>query len=101
VRGGRGVWGEGHATHSPWRSLRSRGGSSTVRSMCGRYASTRSAADLATLFDALDETDGSLEPDYNVAPTDPVPIVRNSARTAARVVSVARWGLVPAWSADA
>jgi len=68
--------------------------------MCGRYASTRSAADLATLFEALDETDGALTPDYNVAPTDPVPIVRTTARTPSLVLSVAKWGLVPAWSKD-
>jgi putative SOS response-associated peptidase YedK len=69
--------------------------------MCGRYASTKSSADLATLFDAIDETEGGLAPDYNVAPTDPVPIVRLTTRTPQRVLSVARWGLVPAWSADA
>jgi putative SOS response-associated peptidase YedK len=69
--------------------------------MCGRYASTKSSADLATLFDAIDETEGELAPDYNVAPTDPVPIVRLSARTPERVLSAARWGLVPAWSPDA
>jgi len=68
--------------------------------MCGRYASTKSSADLATLFDAIDETEGELAPDYNVAPTDPVPIVRLSARIAQPVLSVARWGLVPAWSVD-
>jgi putative SOS response-associated peptidase YedK len=65
--------------------------------MCGRYASTRSAADLSALFDALDTTDG-LAPDYNLAPTDPAPIVRISTRAAGRVLAVARWGLVPAWS---
>jgi putative SOS response-associated peptidase YedK len=69
--------------------------------MCGRYASTRSSTDLATLFDALDTTDEALVPDYNLAPTDPAPIVRMSASVGARVVAVARWGLVPAWSADA
>jgi putative SOS response-associated peptidase YedK len=69
--------------------------------MCGRYASTRSAADLAALFEAVDETDAELVPDYNVAPTDPAPIVRMSARSAAPVLSVGRWGLVPAWSQDA
>jgi putative SOS response-associated peptidase YedK len=73
----------------------------TVARMCGRYASTRSAADLASLFDALDETEGDLRPDYNVAPTDPVPIVRRSSRATSSVLSVARWGLVPAWSRDA
>ncbi len=45
--------------------------------MCGRYASTRSSADLAALFDAYDETEGEVASDYNVAPTDPVPIVRH------------------------
>lgn len=65
--------------------------------MCGRYASTRSPADLAALFDAEDETDGVLAPDYNVAPTDPAPIVRLTERAAGRVITAARWGLVPAW----
>jgi putative SOS response-associated peptidase YedK len=68
--------------------------------VCGRYASTRSAADLAALFEADDLTDSPLSPDYNVAPTDPVPIVRHSSTTSARVLCVARWGLVPPWSAD-
>src|SRR6476619_3173087 len=68
--------------------------------MCGRYASTRSSADLSALFEADDETDGALVADYNVAPTDPVAIVRHSARTPNRIVSVARWGLVPSWSKD-
>lgn len=66
--------------------------------MCGRYASTRSATDLSALFDADDETGDGLAADYNVAPTDPVPIVRLSRRVGGRVLSVARWGLVPAWA---
>jgi putative SOS response-associated peptidase YedK len=69
--------------------------------MCGRYASTRSAADLAELFEAVDETEGGLVVDFNVAPTDPAPVVRLSARSEAPVLSVARWGLVPNWSRDA
>jgi putative SOS response-associated peptidase YedK len=96
--------------------------------MCGRYATTRSAADLSQLFESFDETGGRLDADYNVAPTDPVPIVRMSAGAGAgagatggagaaderdrgddsgdgpaprRTLSVARWGLVPAWAKDA
>src|SRR5207244_3754141 len=69
--------------------------------MCGRYATTRSAADLSALFDAFDETGDGLVPDYNVAPTDPVPIVRRSRRRDGPVLSIARWGLVPSWAADA
>jgi putative SOS response-associated peptidase YedK len=68
--------------------------------MCGRYATTRTAFDLSGLFDALDETDDGLAPDYNVAPTDSVPIIRMSHRAGRRVLSVARWGLVPPWSSD-
>jgi putative SOS response-associated peptidase YedK len=67
--------------------------------MCGRYATSRSNVDLSALFEAADETDG-LEPDYNVAPTDPVPIVRVSASAGGRVLSAVRWGLVPAWAKD-
>ncbi len=67
--------------------------------MCGRYATTRSGVDLAALFDALDETGGALVPDYNVAPTDPVPVVLMAS--AGRAVRVARWGLVPPWAKDA
>jgi putative SOS response-associated peptidase YedK len=50
----------------------------------------------------VDETeDGWLGPDYNLAPTDPAPIVRTSARVEGPVLSVARWGLVPPWAKDA
>ncbi|GAA5183502.1 SOS response-associated peptidase [Rugosimonospora acidiphila] len=63
--------------------------------MCGRYATTRNATDLAAIFDAADETDEALAADYNVAPTDPVPIVRSEPE---RRLSVARWGLVPSWA---
>jgi len=83
--------------------------------MCGRYATTRTSADLSALFEALDETGrgpdpgggsdpgggpgpaGPLAPSWNVAPTDPVPVVR--VRSAGhRALVVARWGLVPAWA---
>ncbi|MGI5214594.1 SOS response-associated peptidase [Plantactinospora sp. CA-290183] len=69
--------------------------------MCGRYATTRSAADLSALFESYDDTGDGLGPDYNVAPTDPVPIVRISERLGGRVLSVARWGLLPPWAKDA
>jgi putative SOS response-associated peptidase YedK len=69
--------------------------------MCGRYATTRSSADLSALFDADDETDDGLSPDYNVAPTDPVPIVRISRSAGARVLTRVKWGLVPAYAKDA
>jgi putative SOS response-associated peptidase YedK len=78
--------------------------------MCGRYATSRGSADLSSIFDALDETAEALAPDYNVAPTDPVSMVRVSARVGGPVpgpgggvrpvLSAARWGLVPPWAKD-
>ena len=68
--------------------------------MCGRYATTRSEADLSQLFDAVTVAE-SPGPSWNVAPTDPVPMVRMSQRHDGRVVDTARWGLVPPWAEDA
>jgi putative SOS response-associated peptidase YedK len=59
----------------------------TVDGVCGRYASSRSSFDLATLFDVVDETQGALLPDYNIAPTDPSAIVLPG------LLCMARWGL--------
>ncbi|MGH8876131.1 MAG: SOS response-associated peptidase [Stackebrandtia sp.] len=68
--------------------------------MCGRYVSTLSPADLATLFEAVDDSGGEARPGYNLAPTQPVPVVRVSRSQEGRVVTAARWGLVPPWSKD-
>ncbi|WP_433127027.1 SOS response-associated peptidase [Micromonospora sp. CA-240977] len=65
--------------------------------MCGRYATTRSSGELSALFESSDDTDGLLRPDHNVAPTDPVPLVRVSPE-GHRNLSVGRWGLLPHWS---
>jgi len=70
-----------------------------VALMCGRYATTRSDADLSLLFDAVNVSEG-LGPSWNVAPTDPVPLVRISQRQGGRVLDTARWGLVPPWAPD-
>lgn len=68
--------------------------------MCGRYATSRSSAELSELFDAADDTGDGLTPDYNVAPTDPVPVVRVSAGAGGRVLSRMSWGLVPSYAKD-
>ncbi|AEV88451.1 hypothetical protein ACWT_7441 [Actinoplanes sp. SE50] len=67
--------------------------------MCGRYATTRTNADLSRFFEAVDLA-GELSPSWNVAPTDPVPLIRESVTHAARVLGTARWGLVPPWATD-
>ncbi|ADD44826.1 SOS response-associated peptidase [Stackebrandtia nassauensis] len=68
--------------------------------MCGRYVSTLSSSDLATLFEAVDDSDGEAGAGYNLAPTQTIPVVRVSRSQESRVVSAARWGLVPPWSKD-
>lgn len=65
--------------------------------MCGRYATTRSSVDLSALFDATDDI-GDLPPDYNIAPTDPVPVVR--VNDGQRHLRIARWGFLPHWAKD-
>lgn len=77
--------------------------------MCGRYAASRRPEDLIVEFEAVhdlpdDDTGGAGQqppPDYNVAPTKPVHVVRRRGRDGRRVLSVARWGLVPSWAEGA
>ena len=63
--------------------------------MCGRYRLTR-ADRLAERFDA--EIAEELHPRYNIAPTQPVPVVRASGPR--RVIGSMRWGLIPNWAKD-
>jgi putative SOS response-associated peptidase YedK len=39
-------------------------------------------------------------PSWNVAPTDPLPVVRYDAKAGKRSLDVLRWGLVPYWAKD-
>ncbi len=66
--------------------------------MCGRYTLTVDAAVLATLFDLEPLTE--FEPRYNIAPSQPVPIVRSDAEGNRQWATV-RWGLIPSWAKDA
>jgi putative SOS response-associated peptidase YedK len=66
--------------------------------MCGRYASTRGRQELIDFFGIDDDEGDELEPDFNVAPTKPVPVVLTRE---VRELHVARWGLVPFWAKDA
>ena len=67
--------------------------------MCGRYASSRDARDLAGAFEVEEPAEESLPPSWNVAPTDPVWAVLE--RDGTRRLKVLRWGLVPSWAKDA
>lgn len=62
--------------------------------MCGRYASTHPADDLASLFGVRVDDGEEFPPSWNVAPTDPIPAVVPER------LCTARWGLVPQWADD-
>jgi putative SOS response-associated peptidase YedK len=73
--------------------------------MCGRYATTRTPDALADEFGAqLADGLSDVEPDWNMAPTKPAPIVIERAarpdKPGGREVLVAQWGLVPSWAKD-
>jgi putative SOS response-associated peptidase YedK len=42
----------------------------------------------------------NVAPSWNVAPTDPLPIVHYDAKEGARDLEVMRWGLIPYWAKD-
>lgn len=64
--------------------------------MCGRYTLYTHEDDLASLFEVITYP---LQRRYNVAPTQTVPIVVQQ-QTGERVMTPARWGLIPHWVAD-
>jgi putative SOS response-associated peptidase YedK len=66
--------------------------------MCGRYRLTR-ADRLAEKFESVYGGDAEeLKPRYNIAPTQPVPVIRQA--NSGRVISFMRWGLIASWAKD-
>ena len=63
--------------------------------MCGRYFLHSSADKLASLCGEMPMP--VLEARYNIAPTQPVPIVRQNP-AGRREMVLLRWGLIPSWS---
>jgi putative SOS response-associated peptidase YedK len=63
--------------------------------MCGRYALRTSVPALARTLGV--ELPANLAPRYNIAPTQPVAVLRAAAGR--RSFAMLRWGLVPSWSA--
>ena len=64
--------------------------------MCGRYAITTAPEAIRELFRYLEQP--NFPPRYNVAPTQPVPIVR--IVEGQRQFALVRWGLIPPWVKD-
>lgn len=72
--------------------------------MCGRYTMLPDAEIWPEAFglsgDAAHQI-SILSSNYNVAPSQDVPILRDNPETGEREFAFARWGLIPSWAKDA
>lgn len=73
--------------------------------MCGRYANSRSSADISAEFEIEPEyVRDDVLANYNVAPTTQVPAVverpPHRGDDSVRRLRMLRWGLVPSWAKD-
>jgi len=64
--------------------------------MCGRYAVTSSPEAIRALFRYADLP--NFPPRYNIAPTQPIAIVR--LEQGGRRFALVRWGFIPSWARD-
>jgi putative SOS response-associated peptidase YedK len=68
--------------------------------MCGRYAfAPRKTAAVRVTFDLDDSSLPLFEDRYNIAPSQPVAIVRQTP-TGKRECVFVKWGLIPSWASD-
>jgi len=68
--------------------------------MCGRYRLSRRKQIIEEHFDIVSGEEDWV-PRYNIAPTQPVPIIRQHPKEPRREMSLVRWGLIPSWAKDA
>ncbi|MGB3633049.1 MAG: SOS response-associated peptidase [Rubrobacteraceae bacterium] len=66
--------------------------------MCGRYTLKAEGQTVADFFGLLEEPD--LEPRYNIAPTQQIPVVLEDALSQGRAIEMMHWGLIPSWAKD-
>jgi len=68
--------------------------------MCGRYRLSKRKKLVEEFFDVPrnENEEDDWIPRYNIAPTQPVPVIRQNPREPRRELSLIRWGLIPSWS---
>jgi SOS response associated peptidase (SRAP) len=67
--------------------------------MCGRYRLSRRKQMIEEYFSTVSGED-DWNPRYNIAPTQPVPVIRQNPKEPRRELSLLRWGLIPSWAKD-
>jgi putative SOS response-associated peptidase YedK len=67
--------------------------------VCGRYRLSRRKQIVEEHFDTISE-EPDWTPRYNIAPTQPVPVIRQNPKEPRRELSLMRWGLIPSWAKD-
>lgn len=67
--------------------------------MCGRYRLSKRKQIIEEYFGSA-PWDDDWNPRYNIAPTQPVPVIRQHPKEPVRQISTMRWGLVPSWAKD-
>jgi len=68
--------------------------------MCGRYRLSRRKQVVEEYFDA-ESDESEWTPRFNIAPSQPVPVIRQNPKEPFRELSLMRWGLIPSWAKDA
>jgi putative SOS response-associated peptidase YedK len=68
--------------------------------MCGRYRLSRRKQIIEEYFETA-PWDDDWDPRYNIAPTQPVPVIRQHPKELIRQISLMKWGLIPHWAKNA
>jgi putative SOS response-associated peptidase YedK len=65
--------------------------------MCGRYRLSRRKRLVEEYFESV-SSEEDWSPRYNIAPTQPVPVIRQNPKEPVRDLSLMKWGLIPSWA---
>ena len=69
--------------------------------MCGRARLSSDVSEIKLVFGIPPERPTpNIAPSWNLAPTDPAPVVYSDAKDGGRRLEVMRWGLIPYWAKD-
>ena len=68
--------------------------------MCGRFRLSRRKQIVEEYFNTVSQEE-DWAPRYNIAPTQPVPVIRQNPKEPVRELSLMRWGPIPSWAKHA